>query len=58
MPKYKFTRIYVVEADTKAAAMEKVKQNPSEYLEYEGSSLVAERQGGWGQSFRKQVTGK
>jgi hypothetical protein len=43
LAKYKFTCIYVVEAESKAQAMEKVKHNPTEYLGYESSTLVTER---------------
>ena len=59
MPIYKFTRIYKAEAPTKAEALEKIKENPTEYLEYEAATIVqTENRGGFVQSFRKQVTGK
>jgi hypothetical protein len=55
---YKFTRIYKAEAATKADALEKIKQNPTEYLEYEAATLVQTDKGGWSSTFKKQVTGK
>ena len=56
---YKFTRIYKAEAATKAEALEKIKQNPTEYLEYEAATLVpSSDKGGWTTSLRKQVIGK
>ena len=58
MATYKFTRIYKAEAATKAEALEKIKQNPTEYLEYEAATLVTTDKGGWTTSIRKQVIGK
>jgi len=60
MPRYKITRVYLVEATTKTAALETVsKPEANECLEYESAKeLASERNGGWTNTFRRQVTGK
>jgi len=58
MPKYKFTRVYEVEAPTQTEAFEKCRSNLGEYLRYESSGLVPEQRKTWGQSLKKQIAGK
>lgn len=60
MPKYKFTRVYIAEAPTKSEAVEKCKQNPVEYLEYESTQILVEKVESrpWLSTLSKQVTGK
>ena len=58
MPKYKFTRVYEVEAATQTEAFEKCRSNPAEYLRYESSALATEQRKTWGDSLKKQIAGK
>lgn len=60
MPAYKITRVYKVEAATKAEALEKIKANPTELLEYEAAIAIQTERGGGGfvSALRKQVIGK
>ncbi len=57
--KYKFTRIYLVDAATEADAFKRCKDEPLKYLTF---SLVAVESGeprpSWGAVVKKQVTGK
>ncbi len=54
--KYRITRAFTVDASSKQEALEKLKAKQAEYLDYESIKEVPE--GGWGQAFRRQVTGK
>ncbi len=59
MPKYKITRVYIVEAQSKPAAKEQVKSGQAEeYLVYEAATEVTEPKKGWLGEVRKQLTGK
>lgn len=59
MPRYKITRVYLVESATKAAALEVVNTpEASEYLEYESAKAFTSDRSGWKNAFRRQVTGK
>jgi hypothetical protein len=60
MPKYKITKVFLVEADSKEAAVAKVTDEPGELLEFVS---VIEQPGsrtesGWTKSLVKQLTGK
>jgi hypothetical protein len=60
MPKYKVTKVFLVEAASKQAAVEKVTNDPGELLEFVS---VIEQPGsasatGWKASVRKQLVGK
>lgn len=56
---YKITRIYIVQAPTRAAAIQTWRQakDHTEFLEYESITLVQEKEG-WGAALKKQVIGK
>jgi hypothetical protein len=59
MPRYKITRVYLVKATTKTAALEAMsKPEASEYLEYESAKELTSDRSGWKNTFRRQVTGK
>ncbi len=60
MPKYKVTKVFMVQAASKQEAVERVTNEPGELLEFVSVILVAESapQGGWRTTLVKQLTGK
>ena len=60
MPKYKVTKVFVVQAASKPEAVERVTNEPGELLEYVSVVLVADPvpQRGWKISLVRQLTGK
>ena len=64
MPKYKVTKVFLTNADSKEDAIAKITVNPGELLEF--VSVIEQPQkndesgsgGGWGKSLVKQLTGK
>ena len=60
MPKYKVTKVFVVTAASKQAAVEQVTTDPGELLEFVSVLLVADPapQGGWKTGLVRQLTGK
>ncbi len=60
MPKYKVTKVFVVQAASKQEAVERVTNEPGELLEFVSVVLVAEPDpgGGWKAGLVKQLTGK
>jgi hypothetical protein len=54
--KYKIMRVFTVDASSKQEAVERLKTNPANYLDYESiKELEAE---GIGQAVKRQVFGK
>jgi hypothetical protein len=58
MPKYKVTKVFLVEAASKQAAVQQVTDEPGELLEYVSVFRQADGQSGWKASLRKQLVGK
>ena len=60
MPKYKATKVFVVQAASKQEAVERVTNEPGELLEFVSVIVVAEPapQGGWKTTLVKQLTAK
>ena len=58
MPKYKVTKVFVVEAASKEAAVAKVTDEPGELLEFVSVIEQPGGQSGWTKSLKKQLTGK
>jgi hypothetical protein len=66
VPKYKVTKVFLTDADSKEEAIAKITANPGELLEF--VSVIEQPQkndesgsgsgGGWGKSLVKQLTGK
>lgn len=55
MRTFKFTRVYVVSAESKQQATEKLAQTPGEYLDYESVREVVPETKGWIDAFKKQI---
>jgi hypothetical protein len=60
VPKYKVTKVFLVDAESKEEAVAKITADPGELLEFVS---VIEQPGstsgsGWGKSLVKQLTGK
>ena len=66
MPKYKVTKVFLTEADSKEEAIAKITANPGELLEFvsvieqpgKNDESGSGSGGGWGKSLVKQLTGK
>ena len=56
--KYKITKIYLVDTDSKQKAWELIAEKPAEYLEYQSIREVTDEKPSFGSAFKKQVTGK
>ncbi len=60
MPKYKFTRSYIVEAPTDEEGQKLVKENPTKYLTYASTTVLEESKprDQWVSDLKRQITGK
>jgi len=66
VPKYKVTKVFLTNAESKEEAIAKITANPGELLEFVSVIEVPEPKGdpgsgsggGWGKSLVKQLTGK
>jgi hypothetical protein len=58
MPKYKVTKVFLVDAPSKQEAIAKVTDEPGELLEFVSVIEQAGSHTGWKASLRKQLTGK
>jgi hypothetical protein len=57
MKRYKITRSFTVEAESKADALKKLTENQSEYLDWQSVKEAGDAKTGWGAAVRKQLTG-
>lgn len=58
MPKYKVTKVFLVEAASKQEAFAKVAAEPGELLEFVSVKEQPGSGSGWSKSVVKQLTGK
>ena len=58
MPKYKVTKVFLVDAASKQEAVAKVTTEPGELLEFVSVIEQPGGQSGWTKSLRKQLFGK
>lgn len=57
--KYKFTRVYLVEAKTEAEAFQKCQDEPTRYLTYSSVAVESsEPRPTWRAEVKKQITGR
>ena len=58
MPKYKVTKVFLVDASSKEEAIAKVTAEPGELLEFVSVIEQPGGESGWRKSLVKQLTGK